>query len=402
MAFSTFAFYARFAVGPRLRSISVVIEKDKYGFGVEYPWDNVASVLESAPSVKEFKVDGNGDDFPDDECFDHSQTIRSFNDLEYFNSRPLYLSHNTLAHLATVNRLKELTITIHSHDLAKFNLTDAFETEFPSLTKLAIVTTLLHHCTVLLERPSFRKLEALEITRLFEHLPGKCAVWDVDSFFNSLRDHLPHSCLWSLHILGSGFYTSPAQHIGSKITLNTLSPLFPFTNLSDIQITLDESVELNDAELRTVAKAWPNLRILRLFERTTTWSPRVTLFGLLSLLALCPKLEELTLRMDASELPIFAQLKDMKPSPHLHSLDVCTSPLKDVPGMVAFLALAIPRLRSLSFGWRYSSQLDQLVDMHLTMGNFFYLARWKNVCKILTQVMTSRRCQETDSEDWES
>jgi hypothetical protein len=59
---------------------------------------------------------------------------------------------------------------------------------------------------------------------------------------------------------------------------------FSFPNLTDVQITLDASVKLNDANLRSIAEVWPKLQFLRLFpsECTITRRPKITLSGLLS------------------------------------------------------------------------------------------------------------------------
>jgi hypothetical protein len=65
--------------------------------------------------------------------------------------------------------------------------------------------------------------------------------------------------LQSLHILGSGYYISPPEQTVLKIKLSMLVPLFSFSNLTDVQITIDASIKLKDAGLMNIAEAWPKL-----------------------------------------------------------------------------------------------------------------------------------------------
>jgi hypothetical protein len=176
-----------------------------------------------------------------------------------------------------------------------------------------------------------------------------------------------------------------------RVTLSTLAPLFLFPNLTNIEIMLDASVELKDKDLENIAEAWPKLRVLCLFERTTTRHPELTLSGLLPLLAMCPELQELTLRMDASKIPSCAQLGDIR-GRNLLSLDVCTSPVFDAPEMVVFLILAFPKLTCLSYGWEYRNKWDKQVDMLLTWDDEQHLAKWDAVADFLLPV-TGERAQ---------
>ena len=396
--FDDLALSVRFAVGPRLRSISIEIEIWEYRDGeTAYPWDNVAYVLKSAPGITMFAIKGK-DNFPDDQDFEEPlplmQLYDSLNHLECLDTRPIYLTHGVLSHLVAASRLKRLMFTIHSEELMQFNATTPHEIDFPCLTNLWIGIEDLFSCMAFLTRPGYRKLETLEIMHLDDSDNDEIDGWDLlEPFFASLRDHLPHSNLQSLCILGCGYYTLPLQHTVSRITLSTLSPLFSFSNLSDVQITLDASFKLSNADLRDIATAWPNLRILRFFERTTTRRPKVTLLGLLFLIKLCPQLQELTLRVNAWEIPRCAELGDVR-GLNLRSLDVCTSPLFCVSGMAAFLISTFPQLSSLSFGWVYWNQWDVKVDMQLTSDDEEHLECWKEVRAILRPVTEDRGRQQ--------
>jgi hypothetical protein len=388
--FKDLSIYVRFAIGPGLRSVSISIES--WEFDSQYPWNNVVYFLKSAPNISSLAIEGTYD-FPEDrdvkEPFPLMQLYSSINHLEYLDIRPMYLTHDTLSHLATLNRLKLLKFTIHSNELVQFNPTHPSATDFPCLTHLWIGTDGLSGCTVLLKCPGLQKLKTLEIVRLDSDDDG---VWELDPFFKSLQDSLSHSCLHTLRILGPGYHTSPPKDSVPRVTLSTLTPLFSFSNLTDIQITLDASVELKDKDLRNVAEVWPGLRVLRLFERTTTRRPKLTLSGLLSLLVMCPELRELTLRMDTLKIPSCAQLGDIR-GHNLFSLDVCTSPLFHAPEMVAFLIVTFPKLTSLSYGWEYYGRWEEYVDTLLTPDDEQHLASWHEVSGFLLPVTEERTLQ---------
>jgi hypothetical protein len=165
--FKDLSIYVRFAIGPGLRSVSISIES--WEFDSQYPWNNVVYFLKSAPNISSLAIEGTYD-FPEDrdvkEPFPLMQLYSSINHLEYLDIRPTYLTHDTLSHLATLNRLKLLKFTIHSNELVQFNPTRPSATDFPCLTHLWIGTDGLSGCTVLLKCPGLQKLKTLEIVRL--------------------------------------------------------------------------------------------------------------------------------------------------------------------------------------------------------------------------------------------
>jgi hypothetical protein len=385
--FDDLALHVRFAVGPRLRSVLIKFDWWEY-YDVEHPWDNVAYVLKSAPGISSFIIEEK-EDYPYDVGYEASpplnQLYGNFNHLEYLDTRSICLTHGILTHLATVTPVKQLMFTILSDELLQFNSTPPPEIMFSCLIHMLIGTESLSDCTALLKRPGYRKLEKLDVMRL-DHEDGD---WELEPFFTSLRDYLPHRNLQSLHISGSQYYSSPPKQTVPRIMLGTLAPLFSFPNLTDVQITLDATVKLDNKGLGNIAKAWPRLRILRLFERTTTRRPKITLSGLLSLIVLCPELQELTLRMNALNIPGCAQLGDVC-GYNLRSLDVCTSPVLYAASMVAFLTVTFPELSSLFHGWCYSTRMDGEVDMELTDNDESHLACWREVGDLLGPVTRDR------------
>jgi hypothetical protein len=136
-------------------------------------------------------------------------------------------------------------------------------------------------------------------------------------------------------------------------TTQTLTPLLSLPNISVLMIKIDVITDLDDAVISRVAAAWPNLKVFRIFEQTTDPIPRVTANSYLSLAAGCPRLEQLTLRFDASHIPKFAEIGDIVPARNLYRLNVCTSPFTSgsPEHLASFISLIFPSLSTLVHGW---------------------------------------------------
>jgi hypothetical protein len=80
---------------------------------------------------------------------------------------------------------------------------------------------------------------------------------------------------------------------GSSISAAAFQPLFAFHNLRDLDFQSEYDVQLNDATLVQMAKAWPLLEQLRIHGQHSSWSTdwhHVTTNSLVSLLQYCPHL----------------------------------------------------------------------------------------------------------------
>ncbi|OAX36655.1 hypothetical protein K503DRAFT_801857 [Rhizopogon vinicolor AM-OR11-026] len=95
------------------------------------------------------------------------------------------------------------------------------------------------------------------------------------------------------------------------INLDVFRPLFAFTKLRTLDLGVCLSFSLGDSDLATMASSWPELEVLCLNEgrgwRTST-RPLITVRGLESLCALCPRLYQIAIVVNALDL--------FPPSPH--------------------------------------------------------------------------------------
>jgi hypothetical protein len=149
--FNNLALYARLAICPRSRSISILLDCWEYRF----PWENVAYLLKASPDIASFQIKGkNG--FPHEEEVEAlppimMQLYDHFNHLVHLYVRPVYLTH-----LVTLNRLKALRmLTILSVELVEF-YSPSRSFDFPCLTHMWIGIDMLPGCTTFFKRPSFQ------------------------------------------------------------------------------------------------------------------------------------------------------------------------------------------------------------------------------------------------------
>jgi hypothetical protein len=396
--FLALASYPRLVVGPSLHKIILRLDDGQFNNedeNVDYPWDNVASVLKvRSAGISEFRVVVYSSRHassiflgPPPEIM---QLYHCFQALELLETPWIGVTHDALTHLATLPKLWKLKISLDVAEATLFNSALPSETHaFPSLLQLSLSTEELHSCSELLKHSGFQQLQSLEITREVEG-----GYWDLDPFFRTLRDRLSHSVFDEVIFCKADLDRwSPPQGNISPITLNTLTPLFSFPNLSVLKSELDTTVELDDAAIRKVAEAWPHLRVFRLFERTTGGIPGITAGGLLPLIASCPKLEQLTLRINALTIPNFTQLGEVIPARNLSRLNVCTSSIYQWAQVASFLVVVFPVLSFLGFGWHYGSIEGMNAIQGLDHTELGYLADWETVHQLLSPVMASHSPQ---------
>ncbi|RDB17145.1 hypothetical protein Hypma_001796 [Hypsizygus marmoreus] len=309
----------------------------------------------------------------------------AFRNIQHIDARDFELDHTALASLSRLSSVKTLNIAIREAELRHFNATVANEDDFPALSELGIETGELSLCSDLLKRPGFSRLRSLTITQC-----RKEGNWDLGPLFQTIQQYQSHSELKDLSILRCGtFWNSPDEE--SKITLGTLTPLFSFSFLAVLKITVDMAIELDNDALKKIAAAWPHLRVFRLFESTTRTIPSVKLADLFSFSASCRELEDVTLRVDALHPPSFAEHGTIVPSPNVRCFNACTSPIDVFYNEVAtIINLAFPSLERLKYGWVYPG-FDGPEEIEMTRVERGYHTSWEGCSDALYPLISSRQ-----------
>jgi len=156
------------------------------------------------------------------------------------------------------------------------------------------------------------------------------------------------------------------------ITLDVFRPLFTFTKLQSLVLGVCLSFSLSDADLATMASSWPELEVFCLNEGRgwrTSSRPSITVRGLESLCALCPRLYQIAVVINAldlfppslitsqSNLHATTQDRPIVQNLAVTHLDLGDSLLAKPDDVATALSNIFPRLERIS-AWQYP--LDKL------------------------------------------
>ena len=130
------------------------------------------------------------------------------------------------------------------------------------------------------------------------------------------------------------------NHILSR---DILQPLISFHNLRELSVDMNNPISLNDEELVNLVRGWPLLRFLRLVPGNGLSTKYSTLRGLLLLVAVCPNLERVDLRVEAREIPTSGVGMDIR-SDTVKELNFPGSPINDPPLVAMFLSIRFPSI----------------------------------------------------------
>ena len=382
------AFYPRLVVGPMLRTVKIRVEAEDFRSDEVggHPWDNFAVVMKTIfPDITTFCIEsvlqGEGLEYlgmPPD----IATLYCDFQNLESLDTPCIVVTSNTLSCLAILPRLRSLNISMDASQISTFSSTRPAPVEFPSLVALCIDTNNLAVCSGLFRRPRLQHLLSLTVVQTNRVGVSHC-YWNLDSFFHAVQTNLPDLEKLVIKKVNDPRIL-PSDQTVAHITRETLTPLLSLANMSVLVIEIDVTVDLDDATIGRVAVAWPNLRVLRLFEITMGNIPKVTLGGLLPLAAACPRLEQLTLRVDATRIPSFAQTGNIVSANNLYRFDVCTSPVtaESHGRLASFISLIFPSLFSFKYGWFYATGWAG-DDRYLPPMEILYAGCWEQVGTVL-------------------
>jgi hypothetical protein len=274
----------------------------------------------------------------------------TFHHLEEFNARSTEFTHQTLSHFASLPTLRKLTVSIDPVELGKFIKHNSSRAVFDRLVILHFEVRTLDSAYQILECPGFRALQELQISR---H-PICDTIWNVDPLISTLRGRAGDIPLTSLKLMQAEYVI---DHVSSPTSeISTIVPLFAFADITTFEIKLMGIIGLGSNELRALAEAWPRLEVLQLSEYTTAVddTPIFSFPDLFPLVASCPNLRKLTIRVNAlKEIPDAAQMTDMAPGLKLEYFDVSRSPACDPVLVADFIRRLFPNLQKMSNQWGF-------------------------------------------------
>ncbi|KIJ69504.1 hypothetical protein HYDPIDRAFT_165024 [Hydnomerulius pinastri MD-312] len=202
-----------------------------------------------------------------------------------------------LVHFALLPNLETMYITLPPSWEASVDPQQPF-TYFPSLRELCVSAPLLTLVSALLDTIRARMLK-LDV---YLSLSGHPTVAYQRFFAVVGRSSESLACI-AVRELESDAPHSPDFPRDFILTYNAFEPLLRFTSLSGLTIDSYVTFSLTDSDLTNMAKAWPNLVQLSL-NKTWGWrkASEITFSGLIRLVECCPKLAQLCLAIDTSDV----------------------------------------------------------------------------------------------------
>jgi hypothetical protein len=287
-----------------------------------------------------------------------SAAICGWRELKYLSTYAL--SSNGLRHAAMLPNLEMLYL---------FDIKDAYPPGLP-LPGNTSAFRALSYLEIYCDKPTFctgivRAMSngILEKVMLEYGVPATSLDWM--EFLTALDEHCGHTSLLEIHASSSNYPSIEVDQAPDFIIRAThLKPLFSFRRLTDVYLHPCGFFDLDDADVQSIAMAWPDIQILYLDGKLEgpegPERPRATLSGLTSFAEHCKKLCNLTIAVDATVIPI------LKPGPKISSeslteLHVLHSPIAQPKQVAAFLSDLFPNLLFISNSDR-DFRIDQGID----------------------------------------
>ncbi|KAJ6533965.1 hypothetical protein DFH09DRAFT_1325418 [Mycena vulgaris] len=227
-----------------------------------------------------------------------------------------------------------------------------------------------------------------------------CSSWQLESIeiacspklgiFEALRDHCSNSALKHLNLYRTFGISDPdnvpitMEDIDDwKVLCGTVRALFCFANLSHLSLDSFIGTDLDNAMLWEMAQSWQRLESLVLIveQYFPRFLPsRLTIDGLQAFAQHCPRLHNLEITIDASNVPEMAP--DVVPQRQLTTIDFWHSRIVS-PSIVAnFLSCIFPNLQTVKCEWSdwwYASALEEDSNYRDESQEFGWYVGWKEV-----------------------
>ncbi|KIK21412.1 hypothetical protein PISMIDRAFT_681375 [Pisolithus microcarpus 441] len=245
-----------------------------------------------------------------------------------FNLEVLPSSVCELIHLPY---LRDLTITLP--DDLDVDMHPSTQPILPSLQRLDIMVGSLNQCSSLLSVIASSELGSIEI---YHRSPATQS--DIYALFRAVERI--HERFPDFHTLAVQCPYPAITDPSFDLSRSILTPLFVCHRLRVLRFTSFGTLDIDDAFIPQIARAWPDIEVLRLrgFQRNKA---HVTLGGIRELLRGCPLLLLLLMQIDARVLP---EQEPETESLSLERFDISGSRIGDESAVERYLRTLAPRM----------------------------------------------------------
>jgi hypothetical protein len=211
---------------------------------------------------------------------------------------------------------------------------------FPQLKCVFIQSEILASCSFLVEAMSSSPIRTFALSHL-----GSSDSLGWRHMLKSIGDYCNKATLTSVNLWDDE--DDEPQHDADILTIEDIRPLFTFSRLYSVSLSTQEGIDIDDANMKELAKAWPQLSCFSLgTPNTAQRKPRVTLAGLIPLARYCRDLLTVSINIDASDVNI----SEARPAggtinASFDCLNIGDSPISDPIPVAAFLSDIFPKIK---------------------------------------------------------
>lgn len=307
------------------------------------------AIIGLVPNLEELDMGIGGLPDPKDNAL--SELVCGLNQLKVLSCGCRPLTPAAILHLASSTHLRALALPNTADNILE-TLSSRSSHSFTSLEKLAMSPPSLAQCSTLLG--SLRPLQLWSVHLNCGILPP---ARDTEEFFVALANSCSRPNL-SIQLKNNSWKASvPRVSTDIIVHAGVLSPLFIFTGLTKLDISLACSFTLSNEQLKAMAEAWPKIEYLQLGSLLGWKTPsNITLDGLLPLVSGCPDLEHLGIVIDASRMPTTsASYLGRRPvNSKTTYLQVGDSTIEDPQTVAEFLFQIFPKVTGIGGVWHYA------------------------------------------------
>ncbi|OAX38269.1 hypothetical protein K503DRAFT_866266 [Rhizopogon vinicolor AM-OR11-026] len=290
------------------------------------------------PSVSHFDLQGrsgSGDTSIGLQCWSHLVSVK-----------PGKISDAALLHLSNLPSLRELYLKLHLTPIAADTQKLLQYPAFSALHKLDITCESLAPLDAFFETLSIAP-EILFVTIIF--IAGEDSA--LPASISRISNACTYNALKHLRIIVDGMDGDSNTSVSAAV----FQPLYAFRNLRELNFKVEYDVQLDDATLLQMAKAWPLLEELVIRGEYSASTPHnITPNAFVSLLQHCPRLTSIGIALDWSDVDrrdISSEIPYQGFSHNaLSEADFGSSRIRHVTGVAAFLSAIAPKLEYV-VGW---------------------------------------------------
>ncbi|KAJ6455319.1 hypothetical protein C8R47DRAFT_1166175 [Mycena vitilis] len=289
------------------------------------------------------------------------------------------LDQEALEHLSQLPTLRSLSLesppTITSNRTSRVP-----DPNFLALRTLRVDSLRMDHIVPFFGMCRDVPLETCQAT-LYDYF----TVAELRSLLEAMSGGISHLTLTELGVGIEGHRLHDSDPAHYTILPDTLSPLFCFTNLTNLALSSMLGFDFDDEAVERMARAWPRMEVLDLSTPMCLDTPRTTPACLHILARHCPRLSYLTMAFDGTVLPEH-RLGSASYTPHecMRDLDVQYTPITSALAMVHFLLGVFPNLKSISTNWDFFNNVGMEFPEQDEGVEFFNC--WKEVQTMLPEL----------------